>query len=386
LRNLQGIALTAAAATATSTTAAAVPLGPRAAATGNRFLYTRPGYRRAAPVATASVAHSGPQVGAIQFPTPALFGPHPGADGIFNPAQQRFVHTALQAIYDPAAGAFDFQQQQQQQQFLSGMGGFSGNPWAQAPDVMRKPVRFPAMAMSQQPEEVQNACYWATNCWPVLPSDRVPGVFSIVQTGEILFIGGPREGEEWMRLNPQEDEQRWSMFKATMLVLGSSRVQADRVMLEQFDSLVQPTQFLEFLQKTMPMNNAKLDMISAMHGAMFRRLNVLDVLFRGGQLAVDAFTTSGLTGVEKRKGAAIASAKKAEPNQPSGKRARQGRDGGGGGYAGQSSNGGGNSSRQSSGGGGGAPQGQSPFQQKPRVQCGKCRKFGHATENCHQGA
>jgi hypothetical protein len=100
---------------------------------------------------------------------------------------------------------------------------------------------------------------------------------------------------------------------------------------------------------------------------------------------VDAFTTLSLTGVEKRKAAAIPSAKKAEPNQPSGKRARQGR-GGGGGYEGQSSNGGGNSSRQSSGGGGGAPQGQLPFQQKPRVQCGKCRKFGHATENCHQGA
>jgi uncharacterized membrane protein YgcG len=192
-----------------------------------------------------------------------------------------------------------------------------------------------------------------------------------------------------MRLNPREDEQRWSMFNPTMSVLGSSRVQADRIMLEQFDSLVQPTQFLEFLRKTMPMNNAQLDMISSMHEAMFRRLNALDVLFRGGQLAVDAFTTSGLTGVEKRKAAAIASAKKAEPNQPSGKRARQGRgggSGGGGGYAGQASNGGGNSSWQSSGGGGGAPQGKSPFQQKPRVQCGKCRKFSHATENCHQGA
>jgi hypothetical protein len=108
-----------------------------------------------------------------------------------------------------------------------------------------------------------------------------------------------------MRLNPQEDEQRWSMFNATMLVL-------------EFDSLVQPTQFLEFLQKTMPMNKEQLDMISAMHEVMFRRLNALDVLFRGGQLAVDAFTTSGLTGVEKRKAAAIASAKKAKPNQPSG--------------------------------------------------------------------
>jgi uncharacterized membrane protein YgcG len=176
------------------------------------------------------------------------------------------------------------------------------------------------------------------------------------------------------------------MFNATMSVLGSSCVQADRIMLEQFDSLVQPTQFLEFLRKTMPMSNAQLYMISAMHEAMFRRLNALDVLFRGGQLAVYAFTTSGLTGVEKRKAAAIASAKKAEPNQPSGKRARRGRGGCGGGYAGQTSNGGGNSSRQSSGGGGGAPQGQSPFQQKPRVQCRKCRKFGHATENCHQGA
>jgi hypothetical protein len=99
----------------------------------------------------------------IQFPTPAPFGPHPVADGLFSPAQQQFLHTAPQTIYDPAAGAFNFnfkqQQQQQQQQFLSGMGGFYGNPWAQVPDVMRKPVHFPAMAMPQQPEEVQNACY-----------------------------------------------------------------------------------------------------------------------------------------------------------------------------------------------------------------------------------
>jgi hypothetical protein len=95
-----------------------------------------------------------------------------------------------------------------------------------------------------------------------------------------------------MRLNPREDEQRWSMFNATMLVLGSSRVQADRVMLEQFDSLVQLTQFLEFLRKTMPMN-AQLDMVSAMHEAMFRRLNALDVLFRGGQLAYVCFHNVG---------------------------------------------------------------------------------------------
>jgi hypothetical protein len=74
------------------------------------------------------------------------------------------------------------------------------------------------------------------------------------------------------------------MFNVMMLVLGSSRVQADRIMLEQLDSLVQPTQFLEFLWKTMPMNNAQLDMISAMHEAMSRRLNALDVLFRGDSL------------------------------------------------------------------------------------------------------
>jgi hypothetical protein len=124
----------------------------------------------------------------------------------------------------------------------------------------------------------------ATNCWPILPTDRDPGVFSIAQTGQILTIQGPREGEEWTRLNSREDEQRWSMFNVMMLVLGSSRVQADRIMLEQLDSLVQPTQFLEFLWKTMPMNNAQLDMISAMHEAMSRRLNALDVLFRGDSL------------------------------------------------------------------------------------------------------
>jgi hypothetical protein len=77
---------------------------------------------------------------------------------------------------------------------------------------------------------------------------------------------------------------RAALFNVMMLVLGSSRVQADRIMLEQLDSLVQPTQFLEFLWKTMPMNNAQLDMISAMHEAMSRRLNALDVLFRGDSL------------------------------------------------------------------------------------------------------
>jgi hypothetical protein len=39
--------------------------------------------------------------------------------------------------------------------------------------------------------------------------------------------------------------------------------------LEQFESLVQPTQFLEYLQKTMPMTEAQLDMVTAMHETMW---------------------------------------------------------------------------------------------------------------------
>jgi hypothetical protein len=164
--------------TTTSTTTASVPLGSRAAATGNRFLYTRPGYRPAAPAPVASVAQPGPQAGAIQFPTPEPFRLQPGADGIFNPAQQRFVHTAPQAIYHPAAGAFDFQQQQQQQQFLLGIGGFYRNSWAQAPDVMRKPVCFPAMAM------LQNACYWRQIVGPFSRQTATPASFLLHRRGK----------------------------------------------------------------------------------------------------------------------------------------------------------------------------------------------------------
>jgi hypothetical protein len=70
----------------------------------------------------------------------------------------------------------------------------------------------------------------------------------------------------------------------------------------------------------MPMLEAHLDMFTTMHDSMFRRLNALEMLHKGGQRAVDEFTASGLHGLEKRKANALQKAKRANRN-----------DGGGGG-------------------------------------------------------
>jgi hypothetical protein len=123
--------------------------------------------------------------------------------------------------------------------------------------------------------------------------------------GEILTIRSPKEGEEWMRANPQEDQQRWGLLNSTMTVLASSKTTPDRMMLDQLEALVQPTQFLEHLRKTMPMTEGQLDMVSAMHEAMFRQLNALEMLHKGGQRAVDELLSSGLHGLEKRKANAL---------------------------------------------------------------------------------
>jgi hypothetical protein len=55
-----------------------------------------------------------------------------------------------------------------------------------------------------------------------------------------------------MTLNPRHDEQRWSVLNLMIAVLSASRVVTDRTMLEHFEALVQPTQFLEFLRKPCP--------------------------------------------------------------------------------------------------------------------------------------
>jgi hypothetical protein len=68
-----------------------------------------------------------------------------------------------------------------------------------------------------------------------------------------------------MRLNPRHDEQRWAVLNSQITVLAGSKVNTDKMMLEQLESLVQPTQFLEYLRKTMLMSEDQLDMIMMMH-------------------------------------------------------------------------------------------------------------------------
>jgi hypothetical protein len=108
-----------------------------------------------------------------------------------------------------------------------------------------------------------------------------------------------------MRLN-----QRWAVLNVTMAVLASAKMTNEKMMLEQFEALVQPTQFLEHLRKTMLMTEAQLDMVTTMHESMFRRLNALEMLHKGGQRAVDEFMSSGLVGLEKRKANALQKAKR----------------------------------------------------------------------------
>jgi hypothetical protein len=180
-----------------------------------------------------------------------------------------------------------------------------------------------------QEQDVGNALWGIANCCPVLPADRVAGVFSVAQTGELLTVRMPREGEELMRCNPRQDDQRWAGLNSIIAVLGISREQRDRQMLEQFESLVQLTQFLEYLRNTMPMSEAQLDIVTTMHDTLQHHLNALEVLFKGGQRAVDEFMSRSLMGMDKLKAAAVAKGKKSnESGQPSRKRGRLGGGGG----------------------------------------------------------
>jgi uncharacterized membrane protein YgcG len=191
----------------------------------------------------------------------------------------------------------------------------------------------------------------------------------------------PRDGEEWMTLNPRHDKQRWSVLNSMIAVLSASRVVTDRTMLEQFEALVQPTHFLEFLGKTMPMSETHLDMVTSMHETMTQSLNTPEVLYKGGQRAVDEFTSSLLTGMEKLKASAVAKAKKGKDQRgtPNQKWQRRGNCGGGG------AGGGGSGPQASGSGSGGGYGGQNP--RAPRsgngFKCEKCNGLGHKTADCY---
>jgi hypothetical protein len=215
------------------------------------------------------------------------------------------------------------------------------------------------------------------------------GIFSFSQSVEVLTVRAPRNGEDWMKLNRREDDQRWGAINAAMAVLASSKTtpDTDRMMLEQYEALVQPTQFIKLLRKTMPMTEAQLDMFTTMHDSMFRCLNTLEMLHKGGQRAVDEFTASGLHGLEKRKANALQKAKRANPNDGgggggNGNQARRRARRAGGGYAGCSGNPA-PSSTQTPGQVFSAPRQQ---QQQPQgLKCGECHKMGHRTEDCRSG-
>jgi hypothetical protein len=53
-------------------------------------------------------------------------------------------------------------------------------------------MRVPAIPLPVQPYEVQAASSWVTNRWPILPGDRMQGIFSFSQSGEVLTIRAPR--------------------------------------------------------------------------------------------------------------------------------------------------------------------------------------------------
>jgi hypothetical protein len=52
--------------------------------------------------------------------------------------------------------------------------------------------------------------------------DRIQGIFAIVQNGEILTVRATRDGEDWMRLNPRQEEQRWALLNSQVAFLSNS--------------------------------------------------------------------------------------------------------------------------------------------------------------------
>jgi hypothetical protein len=176
---------------------------------------------------------------------------------------------------------------------------------------IHKAVRLPALPLPQQTPAMENTCWQVNLNVPELSIKRVAGFYAIPSLGRSSRSGC--QETEWMTLNPRHDKQRWSVLDSMIAVLSASRVVTDRTMLEQFEALVQPTHFLEFLGKTMPMSETHLDMVTSMHETMTQSLNTPEVLYKGGQRAVDEFTSSLLRGMEKLKASALA---KATPKVP----------------------------------------------------------------------
>jgi hypothetical protein len=278
---------------------AAVPAAAAAAAAGNQVppwpilqQQQQPGSRMPGP---ALVAQGAP--GAIQNPYQYI-APHlmaQGAQHLLLPQQQQqqqqqqYVQlqmhgpAAVNARYPPM-GAFGFPQMAQ---VMGGLLGGGLGLWGQQQEGTRQPTRFPAAPLPNQPMDLQTAAWNVANCWPDLTTNRIQGIFAFLQAGELLTVRAPRDGEEWMRLNPRHNEQRWSVFNSTIAVLTASRLATDRAMLDQFEMLVQPIQFSEQFRRTMLMTEIQLNMLTSMHKTMMPRLNALDVFYKGRQRAVD---------------------------------------------------------------------------------------------------
>jgi hypothetical protein len=73
-------------------------------------------------------------------------------------------------------------------QFLSPYGSTWNQPQQQGDGGARQLIRVPAIPLPVQPYEVQAASSWVTNCWPILLGDRMQGIFSFSQSGEVLTV------------------------------------------------------------------------------------------------------------------------------------------------------------------------------------------------------
>jgi hypothetical protein len=105
-----------------------------------------------------------------------------------------------------------------------GTSPYGGGNWQhQQGNAGRQPIRFAALPILVQTIEVETAISWIMSCWPVLPADQAQGIFLFAQTGEILTVRAPLDGEEWMRLNQRKDDQRWALLNSTMAVLSASK-------------------------------------------------------------------------------------------------------------------------------------------------------------------
>jgi hypothetical protein len=178
-----------------------LPQGPRPAAPTMQQV---PGiYRLAGPPLGAGARMTCPaNLGAAPAATPRPTNPYSFTGPGYRHQQQPQFPTQEQLPFQQQPGSVFMRQGYGSFQAHpdSGMGQYptlyGAGTWQDGSGGYRQPVRFPATLIPVQPYEVQAACSWASNCWAELPGDRVPGFFSISQTGEILTIRSPREGEE----------------------------------------------------------------------------------------------------------------------------------------------------------------------------------------------